>query len=137
MDDKERSTALIELIKAQMQRFDTTRRMQWTFNSLLWSGILIATPIIKNSQFDLEKLKCFGAILLFAYLLIVLLFQQSLEWDKHRFKHYRNEVERIIAYRSPSYRGIIPNGWGLIVWPVAQIVVTVLLLWGAHSYLQT
>ena len=121
----------MELIKAHMQRFDNTRRIQWTFNGLFWSGIIIATPFLKDimsDQFQTYDLLPYQLVILGSYSIILYLFQHSLNWDKDRFKNYRSHLESIIDV---NFKDNDKFPWW-IIWTGAQFLVTFLLLLGVH-----
>lgn len=125
---------LTELIKAHMQRFDTTRKIQWTFNGLFWTGILLTAPFLLRDakNYDPDKGNSFfvySVLVTIAYSIVLFLFQRSLNWDKDKFKRYRNILEKMISLRKQEDRKVI--SWS-VVWTVVQLLVTVLLLTGVY-----
>lgn len=132
-DPTAKANVLTELINTHMQRFDNTRKIQWTFNSLFWTGIIVTTPFLKNAKdYNPDANNNYLVYTLFivgAYFIILILFQRSLNWDKNKFKHYRKNLENLISFPRQENKEIIP--WS-VVWSIAQLIVTILLLTGVY-----
>ena len=134
METNETAKFYLELIKAHMNRFDYTRKIQWTFNSFFWAGILITAPVLKNSKYEPSCVFIFYIFLIWlAYSIVMYLFQYSLNWDKNKFKDYRKILEQIIGYSEKTDN----RRWkGNTIWIIMQSVVTFLLLSGVYLFLK-
>jgi hypothetical protein len=118
--------AYIELYKANLERFDRTRSIQWTFNGLFWSGVFLGCAFIGERQLD-ESDRYVLAILLITvgllYTGIIILFQYSLSIDSKVFVLYRNEINASLKLTFPALPKV--PGW---IWVVFQIAITLMLL---------
>ena len=132
----EKAEILTELVKAHMQRFDNTRRIQWTFNGLFWTGILVAASFLKSIPEYHPDTHCnflvYSIFICASYFVVLLLFQMSLNWDKNKFKNYRRILEEMINAQDHSTNTI---AWS-IVWTIMQLAVTILLMLGVYRILQ-
>lgn len=137
MDDKQ-AEIYTQLLQAQMSRFDATRRIQWTFNSLIWAGIIVTATYLRDIKVDLCVYAIYSACIIVAYMMVIILIQKSLDWDKAKFKAYRGIIENHLKFaeslKALNLKDAPDRGWGSIVWTGAQFIITLLLLIGTYIF---
>lgn len=102
MNDHERCQNLIALQNSRLDRFDNTRKIQWNFNGIFWTGIIVSVSffIKENIHFDYVKLASIFIPLLLIHGLTIYLIQQSLGYDKSAVDKYRIRAEAILGLKA-------------------------------------
>ncbi len=126
MSDENKTEVYLELFKAQFQRFENTRNIQWKINLAFWSMIIISGSFLHGKYYP-NWWEVIVIIILFLgmHLGWTIPIQKSLDFDKNLFSKYRHRLEIIVAEEAPEQIPPSKLGWK---WPFFQSVVTFFLL---------
>lgn len=98
-DPKDQANFCLELLKVHTSHFDKTRQIQWNFNSIFWTGILISTSFMYKEKLksDDPNLFYFLAVIFCSYLAAIILIQISLVSDKGKCNKLQLQIENLLA----------------------------------------
>lgn len=136
MDDKEKLKGYIELYKAQLERFDKRRNIEWKVIFGAWAAIFGFTAFAENYL----QIECFAISVMYASLWLVFVRWVGGTWyanekDKKHADVYREHIERLIGcmeetpkkYKKPKSLGFLAD-WSRQV-QIAGTSVLLLFSW--------
>lgn len=138
MEDKEKLKGYIELYKAQLERFDKRRDIEWKVTLGLWVGIFIFTGFaLNNLQIVYFDLWIYAVVWLLFILGITRGTWIANETDKAHANVYRNRIEVLIGYKEDNLELEKPPAWGFITnyARLFQIATTAILLLASWYFL--
>lgn len=98
MTQYERCQSLIELQNSRLTRFDKSRSIQWNFNGIFWTGILVSTAFLvpnKNTfEFTWYGFVLLDVILILIHFFVIKMMQRALDYDKGKVAEYTLLAER-------------------------------------------
>jgi hypothetical protein len=124
MTENDRCQNLIALQNSRLERFDNTRKIQWNFNGIFWTGIIVSVSffIKEKIYFDWVKLTSVFIPLLVVHGLTICLIQKSLDYDKSAVDRYRIPAENLLGLEPEKTTD------RRRVWFWIQISITILIL---------
>ena len=98
MSPYERCQLLIELQNSRLGRFDKSRAIQWNFNGIFWTGIIVSTAFLTPNKNDIEYtwygFVVLDFILLVIHFIVLQMMQRALDYDKSKVAEYTLKAER-------------------------------------------
>ena len=140
MTPYERCQSLILLLNGRFERFDRTRTIQWNFNGIFWTGIIVATgflyPHKDELQFSWCSLLLFGLLLTGIHSLVIYMIQSSLDYDKAKIIEYTRKAEQELKLNNLTDDKILVEAKEAELgrkgksrkWLIIQIVITAVLV---------
>ena len=150
IDPKDSANLCLELLKANMNHFEKTRQIQWNFNSIFWTGILVSASFLYKEGITLNdpNFNYFINVILLSYLSAIILIQVSLATDKGKNERIQVEMEKLMSLSITTgksenksekihvvIRWVITH-WRSVLWISVQTGITYFLL-KAFSLLAT
>lgn len=128
MTDHERCQSLIALQNSRLERFDRTRSIQWNFNGILWTGIVVTTaflaPIRNDLPFTWWGLTLYGPLLVGIHFTVIKAIQSSLDFDKKKFANYNSQADKMLnVENAETDQNDRSKGW-----LIKQLLISIVLL---------
>jgi len=136
----ERCQSLIELQNGRLERFDRTRTIQWNFNAIFWTGIIVTVSFLIPKKTELEftwyGLIGFDLVLLVIHFFVLKMIQSSLDYDKGKVAEYTLITERELGLnnltddeiRTKMQESIAGQIGKSRQWLLAQLGISIVLL---------
>jgi hypothetical protein len=132
MKQKERIKNLVSMYQTRIAHFDKTREIQWKFNGILWTGLIVSTPFVYG-----KKIYCslhIAWFILIATVVTMIHFslihktQSSLDFDKDLWITYGKEIDKFILRKSNKCIPASNQSYKSLGWILIQIAITIVLL---------
>lgn len=127
MEDHERCQHLVALQNSRLERFDNTRKIQWNFNGIFWTGLIVAIAFFlkETKRFWIGDLIFISSIISAIHGTIIYMIQESLRYDKDAVDRYRIPAEQLLGLPDEPAEKLLDRKWK---WFGVQIGITIVLL---------